>query len=358
MLQKQSKSDKPVKVAENLYRNPSNGNYLALVKVRGKQKKQSLKTTDRAIANRRLADFREKAKRLHGANNRSMRFGELAEIWLEAIKPTLKASSLKRRVTSVEGLKPFFGEMPVRSIGYTHIENWSKKRGSQVSARSYNIDLETLRKIFGNAIDRGMILDDPTEKFNRLKEPLAAIKTFSLEEFSILVKELRDSPHATRTGASDMIEFLAYSGLRVGEAREVLFGDIDLGKKLLRVTGGQIGTKNHHDRNVPLFPNLHRLVGKIIENREECNPGERIFKIDTPRKALELAIERTGVTRYSVHALRKFFVTNALEKNVTFPVIAAWIGHQDGGTLLAKRYGHLRKEFSDGAAQAMNFEVV
>ena len=48
------------KVAECLYRN-AHGTYFALLKVRGKQIKKSLKTTESAVAKRLLAEERKKA---------------------------------------------------------------------------------------------------------------------------------------------------------------------------------------------------------------------------------------------------------------------------------------------------------
>jgi hypothetical protein len=46
------------KVAECLYRNPSSTKYYGLIKVKGKQHKRSLKTTDLAEAKRKLRDYR------------------------------------------------------------------------------------------------------------------------------------------------------------------------------------------------------------------------------------------------------------------------------------------------------------
>ncbi|MGA2051682.1 MAG: hypothetical protein ABSH19_00075 [Opitutales bacterium] len=52
------------RVAECLFRNDSSEVYYALVKKSGKQIRRSLKTEDRKLAERRLADFREKVDRL------------------------------------------------------------------------------------------------------------------------------------------------------------------------------------------------------------------------------------------------------------------------------------------------------
>ena len=59
------------KVAENLYRRTSTGMYYALVKRGRKQFRRSLKTTDRALAQRKLADLRKKIANLTLADTRS-----------------------------------------------------------------------------------------------------------------------------------------------------------------------------------------------------------------------------------------------------------------------------------------------
>ena len=52
------------RVGENLYRHTPSGNYYALLKRGGKQFRRSLKTTDRALAARRLDDLRQKVNNL------------------------------------------------------------------------------------------------------------------------------------------------------------------------------------------------------------------------------------------------------------------------------------------------------
>ena len=101
------------KGAECLYRN-GNRLYYAFVKVNGKQIRRSLKTNDLAIAKRRLVEFRAKAKRLEGDENRNIRFEELAEEWLASVKSGLKPKSYDRRRVALIGLPPFFRGMAVK----------------------------------------------------------------------------------------------------------------------------------------------------------------------------------------------------------------------------------------------------
>ena len=70
-----------------------------------------------------------------------------------------------------------------------------------------------------------------------------------------------------------------------------------------------------------------------------------------------LACKRAGLKQFSVHSLRHFFASNAIENGINFKVISDWLGHSDGGILVAKTYGHLRAEYSTAMAEKMSFEV-
>jgi len=337
------------RVGECLYRN-GHKTYFALIKVRGKQIRRSLKTTDLAIARRKLNEFRAKAERLYGNENRNIRFEEVTDQWMESIKTGLKPKSWDRRRVAIVGLTPFFNGLPVKSIGYQEIDEWRRRRGSILSSRTHNIELETLKLLLKYACNRGILLDNHAEKFRRRKESKPVVRVPTKEEFSALVFELNSSPKAIASGAAAMVEFLAYSGMRVGEAREVRFRDINLeplpvGRVL--ITGGISGTKNHEERVIPLFPKLREVIQRIIDNAGDISPDSKLFNTLSPRDAMENAFQRLGVKGFSVHALRHYFASNAIERGINFQVIADWLGHKNGGVLVAKTYGHLRPELAE-----------
>ena len=63
------------RVSENLYKVVETGGYYALVKRGGKQIRRSLKTTDKALAKRRLSELKQKASKLRtGKENASITF--------------------------------------------------------------------------------------------------------------------------------------------------------------------------------------------------------------------------------------------------------------------------------------------
>jgi integrase len=353
-----SPSQRLQKVGECLYRNP-HGVYFAWFCVRSKQVKRSLKTTDKELARRRLGELRQNAARLHGAEHRNLRFEEVAEFWLESIRKGVKESTYRRRVVCINQLRPFFKGMPVRSITAADIEKWKVQRGNAISARTFNKELETLNHVLRFARDvKGILLDNPAEKIRNRKAASATVKVPSKEQFRQLVSELQNEPQAVRSGAADFTECLAYSGLRLGEAREVRWCDVNFELNALLVTGGALGTKNHEHRTIPLFPALRRLLQRMREERGTLQTSDdRIFGFKDIRQALGSACRRSGLPRFGHHALRHFFCSNAIEAGIDFKAIAGWLGHKDGGVLAAKTYGHLRNEYSAAMAQRMTFDL-
>jgi len=55
------------------------------------------------------------------------------------------------------------------------------------------------------------------------------------------------------------------------------------------------------------------------------------------------------------YASRRLFATRCIENGVDIPTVSRWLGHQDGGALWMKTYGHLRDEHSTSEARKVSF---
>ena len=353
-----NQTDTLKRVGENLYVN-DHGTYFAWFSVAGKQIKRSLKTTDKTLARRRLAELREKGARLHGAGQRNMLFEELAKMWLESIRNEVKESTYVRRIVCLNQITPFVKGLSVRSIDIQQVERWKVGRGGEIAPRTFNKELETLNHVLRYARDvKGLLLENPAEKIHNRKAAAAVVQIPDKEQFRTLVAEMRKEPQAVRSGAADFVEFLGYSGMRLGEAISVKWCDVNFDLGTLLVTGGEEGTKNHQARSLPLFPPLRRLLERMKrEHNTALSREERIFGFQHIRQALGSACRRAGLPRYGHHSMRHFFCSNAIEAGCDFKVIAEWVGHRDGGVLVARTYGHLRNEHSDAMAKKMTFDL-
>jgi integrase len=69
------------------------------------------------------------------------------------------------------------------------------------------------------------------------------------------------------------------------------------------------------------------------------------------------ACKRLGLPPFGHHTMRHFFCSNAIEAGCDFKVISGWLGHKDGGILVAMTYGHLRGEHSAAMAKRITFDA-
>ena len=81
------------RVGETSYRSEA-GSYFAVVKHQGRQIRRSLKTTDRGIARRKLAEFRQQLRGsvpAAGHAGATLTFDQLAKRWLDPVAVHLKS---------------------------------------------------------------------------------------------------------------------------------------------------------------------------------------------------------------------------------------------------------------------------
>lgn len=147
--------------------------------------------------------------------------------------------------------------------------------------------------------------------------------------------------------AADFARFLAYTGMRLGEAVASQVED-DKG-----TTMAVRGTKTETSaRTIPVIPPLRALLDRIRADKI----GGPMFGRKSCIKALRNACIRLGVQPLRHHDLRHYFATACVESGVPIPTIADWLGHSDGGALLMRTYRHLRQEHSIEAAKLVTLQ--
>ena len=343
------------KVGECLYRSDV-GSYFAIIKHQGKQHRHCLKTKDREIARKKLAEYRQQLQGHPAADTAALSFGQLSSQWLEATRVYLKPTSAERRKWIIAALSPYF-PMAVRNIRRTEIEQWASIRSKQVKAATFNKELDGLRLMFQFAVEHDFMLDNPAAGLRRRRIMTTEKLTPTREQFSRLVRELRGNQVRDTRASADLVELLAYSGARLGEALHVRWSDIDWKRRTLTISGGEQGTKSNERRVIPLFPPLERLLRQMDGRSGDARFNDRIIRIWSAKIALTNACRRLGLPVFLHHSFRHFFASTAVEAGIDFRTIAGWLGHRDGGGLLAKTYSHLRAEHSELMAKRMTFDA-
>jgi integrase len=339
-------------VAENLWKSDRNGRYYGIAKVKGVQIKKSLKTTDRQTANRELKDWLDKLGFLRPSIARKTPFETLACEFLKTKQGRRKDSTCLRYATIIKSLGRFFYGLQASEITKDKITDWTvKRRGeSKCSARTFNYEQMTLTAIMAHGVESGCLFRNPMDGFTKVKGEKRKDHYPTKDEFTKLVTIMRGMRFGNES--ADLVEALAYSGCRISELRKVTWADI--WEKTLFITE----SKNGKPRHVPLFIPLNNLFQRIkAALPNEPKRIDKVFNVFDPKKGVNSACKTAGLPHMNNHCFRHFFVSNAIEKGIDFATIANFVGHSDGGVLVAKTYGHLRNEHSENMADRMTFEI-
>jgi integrase len=343
------------KIAECLYRNPSSRTYYALVKVKGKQHKRSLKTTDLAEAKRKLRDYRAEVEvTIPGAGKVTVR--DVCQKYLATAKDQAEHTRQNKEIMLAKAEK-HMGDKPVRNLKKSDVLEWLASLPIGTSWR--NQHLRALRAALKLAVDDGTIYRSPLEGVKEKKVSRPIRTTPTLEEFQAIVDSIRTQLQSdTREESADYVEFMGLAGLGLAEASALSWGDVNFDR-------GQMLTFRHKTKQgfaVPIYPQVLTLLEKRWKRAIDLNggrppaPDTKVFSVRDAKVAIASACKRLGLTRYSSRSFRRLFITMAIERRIDVKVIAEWQGHKDGGKLILDTYSHVRPAHSAEMAKLMTME--
>jgi integrase len=167
----------------------------------------------------------------------------------------------------------------------------------------------------------------------------------SRQQFAKLLEECDRLP---RSHAGPVVRLLVLTGLRICEARALRWEHI--GADRINILASM--SKNGMARTVPFLDG----TAATLESLRKVSP-DRVLPVNNYRTALEKACERAGIAPLSYHCFRHMFATNCIEAGVDLPTVARWLGHSDGGALLARMYFHLLDSHSRAMAERVKVRL-
>lgn len=340
------------KVGECLYRYSSNGVYYALLKHHGKQKRQSLETTDKALAKRKLADLKNGLSSLDHATGR-VTLKELCTRYLATVQ-NQKPRTKERKEAIIKRLLADFPEgpnCPVSKVRKSSLEAWVARYGFGYA--SHNLYVQCLWGLFDLALADRIIHESPAAgiKSRKILKPVRITPTF--EEFRRIIADVRSQCfNADATDSAYFLEFMGLAGVGQAEIGNLSRIDFDFEKERIRLYRVKTSTPYF----IPLFPQLKPLLEQM--NVKVMPHDQRVFVIRDGKKALCGACKRLGLPAFSQRALRRMFITRCIELGIDVKVIADWQGHQDGGKLILATYSHVRKTHADEMAQKLTLPTL
>ncbi len=284
-------------------------------------------------------------------------FESFASEYITIIKDVKKEKTVKgERDQIIQNLNPYFGGMFLDQIKISDIDRFIAKRKEKgVGNVTVNHNLIVLRNVLKKAIQYEYITVNPAMAIKQLKKDTKRKVFTSFEDINEVCTYLFNNLRGGKV-SSKAIQFMAFSGGRKTESFHVDWKDVDW--EFGRVWFNR--TKSGVHRCVDFNPDLQSLLqGMWIEQGKPASgllfPSWRTPEEAAPlkdvRNAITKAIEQVNTARkkqgqlpmkhFCHHDLRHHFASRCVMAGIDFKTIAEWLGHRDGGMLVAKIYGHL-----------------
>jgi len=362
----------------NLLRAARSGAYYARVKIRGRQVWVSLKTKVTSVAKLRIRDVEARlradaAPAAASAARDDYRFAHFVAAFRERLAQdvALAPATRLRRDVAVKAVLttwPGLAALDVRRLTPAACREWGARAlrdgtrfvppGSHTTLHgmgpsSFNKSVAALRAILELAREAGAIYRNPAADLTKAPLPATHLALPSPAQFRAIVVTLGNTGSGWAVDAADLVRLLAFSGLRVSEARALRWSHLDRARRELTVPGTKTASAL---RRVPLFPALDALLAEIAARRGPEAPIAPILHVGTALVSLANACRAHALPVLTHHDLRHLFATRAIESGVDIPTVSRWLGHADGGALAMKTYGHLRREHSQAQALRVSFD--
>ena len=364
----------------NLLRNGQSGTYYARVKVNGKQKWKSLKTTLFSVAKLRLADFEAHVRAMGateiaedattaGAETNMARFIAVCRQRTEN-DSSLAPATKGRRETAMKAILKTWPDLPnrdARRVTATDCQQWAvralregtgfvapkaKTVRKGMSPGALNKCIEVLTAVFEIARQQGIVYENPAKTVSKVPVRAKRLELPTNFQFHELVQAIAGAGSRASQDCADMVRFLAYSGTRLAEATSLQWASVEFIKKQIIIAGTKTSSSY---RTIPIIPPLAELLDEIRSRRGVEPADATVLAIRECKGALRTACSLLKIKKLVHHDLRHFFATRCIESGVDIPTVSRWLGHSDGGALAMKTYGHLRQEHSTAQAAKVIF---
>jgi integrase len=282
--------------------------------------------------------------------------------YYDTVKDAKRPKTLQTERGHLNAWVEHLGETRVDRITPAMINAFiAKRQGQGRNARTVNLGVTVLRNVLRRAIDDAWIKRLPTENLRPLKWTPRKRELFSAGQIEQLCKAAKK---VSKNGDEfvDYIRLLAYCGARMAETFRLKWSDVDWERKQLTI-GADGLSKNRKARvvdfNAKLEAHLEDMKSRRAPDTEWLFPSPQRGNIDRPsktfRETLLLARVAAKIPKFAFHDCRHYFISYCVMSGIDYMTIAKWVGHQDGGVLIGKVYGHLSNEHAQLQAQRLSF---
>ena len=264
---------------------------------------------------------------LVGCVDKSVTLGDLLNRYLKEVTPHKKSRDKETwRIKAL--LKRSISGVGLPNLTSTIISNFKTLRLVD-GARTTRYDLALIRHCLEFArLEWGYYLPtNPVDIVAKPKLNKPRDRRVSADDIDRLMHTLRETKV---TYLKPLILIALETGLRQGELIKLLWKDVDLDSRLLKVRD----TKNGEDRVIP----LSNKSLSILESLPRLDKAVFNASHSSLQNAWKRLIKRSGLIDLHFHDLRHEAISRFIERGLTIPEAASISGHKALSMLL--RYAH------------------
>lgn len=293
-----------------------------------------------------------------------VRIGTLGARWVASRKQVLKPSAYR----SVESswrihVEPKWGRRTLASVRHSEIQDWVSQMAQTQGASNVLRAHGVLAGVFDTAIKDRSLSTNPARDIALPRKTKKRKAYLSHAQVELLALNSRDPV---------LIRFLAYTGLRWGEAAGIRVRHLDLARRRIRIEENAvmvnntviIGTpKSHKHRAVPIPPFVLDILALRAQTR---NPEDYIFGAGTDPLRLPNsqdgwfagAVRRAqkvdpNLPRVTPHDLRHTAASLAVSAGANVKAVQRMLGHASAAMTL-DTYSDLFDDDLDGVSVALD----
>lgn len=295
-------------------------------------------------------------------------FKELSHLWLETYKLTVKPQTYDATVTRLNRhIMPTLGNMKVDKITASDIQMLINRLSKYYV--NYTAVRSVIRKILQQGVLLGLIDYNPARDIILpRKQPNAKkkVKFIDPSDLKSFLEHLESSQHKRYNLYFDAVlyQLLLSTGLRIGEACALEWGDIDLENgtiainktynknlKFLSTAKTQSGNRvisvdKKTLRSLKLYQmrqrQLFNEVGARVSEVVFATPTRKYFNASVRQSALDTRCKEAGIERFTFHAFRHTHASLLLNAGISYKELQYRLGHANISMTL-DTYGHLSK---------------
>lgn len=295
-------------------------------------------------------------------------FADYAERWIQVDVPAKNKPSTIRNYTEIlaQHVKPVFGSRPVGEITRAEVKEFLQKKVARLAPSTVKHFKSVISGVLCLAMDEGALKHNPARqlgKWTRERNINEDVNPLTREELRRLLEVIQVHYPAYH----GFVLTLARTGMRLGEAKALQWGDIDFVNRCIRVERSfsmrTIGKpKSGKGRRCDMSRQLamalqsryHNVLPKKLTDWVFQNTAGSPLDVDKFRRLVfKPALVKAGLREIRVHDLRHTFASLLIEQGESLPYIRDQLGHHSI-KITVDIYGHLQPGGNVGAVDKLD----